>query len=29
MSEIPFAHVELKEPIDLRWTLRDIRAQRW
>jgi hypothetical protein len=25
----PFSGIELQEAIDLRWTLRDIRAKRW
>ena len=28
-QEDPFRHLELSEAIDLRWTLRDIRSQRW
>jgi hypothetical protein len=29
MSDDPLANLDLKEAIDLRWTLRDIKAQRW
>jgi hypothetical protein len=29
MNEKPFAHLDLKQAIDLRWTLRDIKAKRW
>ena len=29
MSENPFSSLDLQEAIDLRWTLRDIKAQRW
>jgi hypothetical protein len=25
----PLSHLDLQEAIDLRWTLRDIRAKRW
>jgi hypothetical protein len=25
----PLQHLELREAIDLRWTMRDIRAKRW
>jgi hypothetical protein len=27
--ENPFAHLDLQRAIDLRWTLRDIKAKRW
>jgi hypothetical protein len=29
MIENPFAHLDLQQAIDLRWTLRDIKAKRW
>ncbi len=29
MSENPFANLDLQQSIDLRWTLRDIKAKRW
>jgi hypothetical protein len=29
MTENPFSSLDLHEAIDLRWTLRDIKAQRW
>jgi hypothetical protein len=29
MSENPFSNLDLQQAIDLRWTLRDIKAQRW
>jgi hypothetical protein len=29
MSDDPLASLDLQEAIDLRWTLRDIKAQRW
>jgi len=28
-AENPFAELDLQQAIDLRWTLRDIRARRW
>jgi hypothetical protein len=28
-TENPFAGLDLQQAIDLRWTLRDIRSQRW
>ena len=28
-SEDPLAHLDIQQAIDLRWTLRDIRAKRW
>ena len=28
-SSDPFAKLDLKQAIDLRWTLRDIRGKRW
>jgi hypothetical protein len=28
-DEKPFAHLDLQQAIDLRWTLRDIKAKRW
>jgi hypothetical protein len=29
MTEDPFSNLDVKQAIDLRWTLRDIKAQRW
>jgi hypothetical protein len=29
MSEDPFSNLDLQQAIDLRWTLRDIKAKRW
>jgi hypothetical protein len=29
MSEDPLSNLDLQESIDLRWTLRDIKARRW
>jgi len=28
-AENPFSELDLQQAIDLRWTLRDIRAKRW
>jgi hypothetical protein len=28
-AENPFAELDLQQAIDLRWTLRDIKAKRW
>jgi hypothetical protein len=28
-TENPFSELDLQQAIDLRWTLRDIRAKRW
>jgi hypothetical protein len=29
MREDPFSNLDLQQAIDLRWTMRDIKAQRW